>query len=149
MKLQNPLCTNKHSGFFHGEGKWAEEFVFDEEVGGMPISTRGFFRDKSKNGVPDRSFFPMLNFETKTEWEAVDVASKYYAPISVMNFVHRVNPKSKDSQEMVIKAAWNIEGVSSELFSDDSIARSYEDDGPLVKLRKELTTKLQRVQPPK
>ena len=147
--VETKIDDEKLQGFFQGGGKWAAEIVFDQQVGGMPVSTRGYFRDVSKKGAPDRSFFQILNFISKTEWETVGLASKYYAPVAVTNFVHRLNPKSKNSKVIEIKAAWDIDGVGSELFSDDSIARSYEDDGPLVKLRKKLTSKIQNVQGPK
>ena len=108
----------------------------------MPIYCRGYFRDQAKKGQPDRSFFPSLNFESKTQWECLE-DGKTYVPVKVDNFVHRLNPlKGKQTQHVLVNVAYRTVGVTSELVSEDSLSLYRNDEGPLADLRRQLFEKL-------
>ena len=133
---------DKLTGFFKGGGRFGVEIIFDKVVGGMPVSTRGYFRDQSKKGKPDKSFFTVMNFESKTRWETADKAKHFFVPISITNMVHKLNPTSKNSEVVEIQAAWEMDGISPELFSDDSLSKFRNSEGPLFELRAALKRKL-------
>jgi hypothetical protein len=110
----------------------------------MPVYCRGYFREESKRGEPDRSFFPKLNFESRTEWECLE-DGKTYVPVKVDNFVHRLNRLgSKGTQHVVLNVAYKTEGISPELVSEESLSLYRNDEGPLANLRKQLFEKLDR-----
>ncbi len=67
----------------------SRELTFDTNHG-MPFFVRGFFRDKTVGGELGRSHFPLLNFESKTEWECLE-DEKTYVPTKVDNIVHRTS----------------------------------------------------------
>lgn len=127
--------------FMH-EDLWGMEVHFNPDVGGMPVFARGFFRDKSKKGVVDRSFFSKINFETKTKWNCLDEKRDIYVPESVDSFVHRINESSKHSKQLSIQAAWSIDKIGKHLFADDCLEKCLDNRGPLAELRKELYDKL-------
>jgi hypothetical protein len=127
---------------FFNEENWAMEVEFDDKVGGMPVFTRGYFRDKGKKGIPDRSFFSVVNYESKSKWKCLDEEKQIFVPVAVDNFVHRINSTSKHSKHLKVGAAWATDGIGLELFTDESLARCLDNDGPLSKLRKDLYNKL-------
>ena len=139
--IESDVEGEKFKGFYHGGGKYAVEISFDKRFGGMPVECRGFFRDKKKNGVPDRTFFSPVNFESETKWEQVGKSGRY-APVAITNFVQRLNPISKNSKMVEIRAAWELDGVDASVFSDESIENDRMEEGPLFALRKTLKAKL-------
>ena len=141
--IESDVEGEKFNGFYHGGGKYAVELLFDNRFGGMPVESRGFFRDNKKSGVPDRTFFPLVNFESETKWEQVGKDGRF-APVAITNFVRRLNPKSKNSEIVEIRAAWELDGVDASVFSDESIEKDRIEKGPLFELRKTLKAKLDK-----
>lgn len=143
LKIEETIVDGeKLQGFYHGGGKYAVEILFDKSFGGMPVSSRGYFRNNNEKGMPDRSFFPLVNFDSKTKWEEIGKGGSF-APVEITNFVQRLSSKSKNSKVVEIRAAWEIDGIEASLFSDDSFEKNRSGKGPLFGLRKTLKSKLE------
>ncbi len=143
-KMEDLSDVEQRKVVFMHEDAWGMEVHFNPAVGGMPEFVRGFFRDKTRKGAVDKSFFSKINFETKTKWKCLDDQREIYAPESVDSFVHRINATSKHSKQLKIQATWSIERIGKHLFSDDSLDKCLDDRGPLAELRKDLYEKLNK-----
>ncbi len=142
-KVEEPDDSHGNKVVFMFNNVQSREFVGDPK-NGRPVITRGYFLDKSKKGKPDRSFFPVLNYESRTTWECVDEKGEVYAPATVDNFVHRAHPLHKTSMHVRVATAYSVEGIGMELLSDENMASYLQNKGRTAELRAELAEKVSK-----
>ena len=139
------LADGAHVGFFALRNGGIEIF-FDPKFDYMPTKSRGFFR-KDFSGSPRREAYGIQHFEARTKWEKL--GNNTVVPSAITNFVHRVNPKSKQSETLDLRVAWSIDNITKDIFSDDSMEQFREDEGELFKMKSDLLTKLQDIHLPR
>ena len=141
IEQQDDSIGNKSVFIFNGVQ--SREIVADREHG-MPIVTSGYFRDKTRKGEPDRTFFPVLNYEAKTTWESLD-DGKTFVPTTVDNFVNRTHPLHKGSSAHVqVAVAYAVKDIRAELLSTENLSNYLMRKGPTAELRAELQEKVRK-----
>lgn len=135
--LEGKIEGGSAKGFFVNKN-FGLEIEFSKEFGWMPTKAKGYLRDMEKKGVVDRSHFTMVQYEVETEWIQCNVGEYVFLPKKVVNFVVKINPKSKNNQSLQVSAVW-IRGKSNvEMFSDDSVDAERGSKGPLHDVKQEL-----------
>ena len=118
--------------------------IHSDEVSGMPVKVRGFFRNDSRNQKAARSSFSTLNFESKIGWECLDKEKGLFAPTFVDNIVHRVNPKKKVSMHLQMNTAYAVVPSNSDLLSEENRSSYLFKSGPIEQLKTNLIDRLKR-----
>ena len=138
------VADGAHVGFFAFRNGGIE-ILFDPKFNYMPTKSRGFFR-KDFSGNPRRDAYSLLHFESRTKWEKLGTDT--FVPSAITNFVHRFNPKSKQSKTLDLRVAWSIDNINKDVFSDDSMEQLREDEGALAKMKSDLLAKLKDIDLP-
>lgn len=143
--LESQVVEGKGIAGFFGWKNAGTEFVFDANSDWMPVFSRSVFR-KTLKGEMNRDSYGKVHHEAKTKWGKI--GKNLSVPVSIISTVHRLNPVSKTSINVELKAVWAVDGIDKEMFSDKSLTDYYEDEGPIIKMQTQLRKRFQLLPPP-